>query len=301
LRLGALRALDADLAITITALNARGTNWSDIAVPVHLDNGRLRIAPFAVATPGGKLTGEFAIDAAATPPAVAVRLAAPGLDLGQLQQAFGQPMRITGYGEVEADLRATGATTRALAGSLAGHIGLAMLDAMLEPPLIEPAQQALRARVGVLPPLPARLPVDCVALRGDAAEGVLRIGTLLVDAPAAKVSGTGVISLREETVALRLLHDVRAAGQSVRVSADFGGDFRSIQFRGVRAENLAEVVAGAASRLGGDLGAIIGSMARSAARAEPLPECAPALATARAGREGRLPAPRSAPPEGVPQ
>jgi uncharacterized protein involved in outer membrane biogenesis len=301
LPLGALRGFDAELAIVIASLNAGGATWRDISLPLTLEAGHARIAPLSLMSPGGSLAGAVALDAGATPPALHVTLAAPALDLGPLQQAFGQPVRITGLGEAEAELRAAGATLRALAGSLAGHVGLAMLDATLEPPLIEPIARALRARIGMLPPPPDRLPVACVALRGDAADGVLRIATVLLDAPAAKVAGSGTISLREETVALRLLHDVRAAGQTVRVAADVAGDFRNVQYRGVRAENLAEVVGGAASRLGGDLGAILGGLARGAAPPiAPLPDCATALAAARGGRQGRVPAPRAAPAEGTP-
>ncbi|WP_270939427.1 AsmA-like C-terminal region-containing protein, partial [Falsiroseomonas oryzae] len=183
------------------------------------------------------------------------------------------PVYATGRGELDADLRGAGAGLRAVAASLGGHLGLAMLDATLEPAVMGPAQQALRERSIPLN-LPQRLPVECVALRADAADGVARIGTLLVDAPAAKVAGSGTVNLGTEAIQLRLLHDVRAAGESVRVAAELGGTLAAPAYRGVQVQNLGQLAGQLGSRLGGDVGAVLGALAaRPGARPEPLPEC----------------------------
>jgi AsmA protein len=296
LPIGALRSFDADLSLTIASLTAAGAAWRDIQLPLHIEAGRARIAPLAITTPGGPVTAELRADAAAATPSLALAVRAPRLDLAALQRAFGQPVYLTGQGEVEADLRGTGAGLREVAGSLAGHLGLAMLDAMVEPALLGPVEQALRARAPVLPPLPQRLPVECVALRADAEGGVARIGTLLVDAPAAKVAGSGTVNLGTEAIALRLLHDIRAAGAEVRVAADLGGTLAAPAYQGVQVQNLGALVGGLAERLGGDAGALLGALAnRPGARPAPLPDCGPALAAARSGRQGPTPTPRAQP------
>ncbi|WP_170985097.1 AsmA family protein [Roseomonas sp. AR75] len=295
LPVAALRGFDADLQLRVVSMTAGGATWRDLRLPVKLEAGRGRVAPFAVTGPGGQVTGELSADAAANPPTLGLTLRAPGLDLAPLQQALGQPVRVAGRAEIDAQLRGSGAGLRAVAATLDGHLGLAMVDATLEPALMNPVQQALRSRVPVPLDLPNRLPVECVALRAQARDGTLAIGTLLVDAPAAKVAGSGTVSLGTEQIALRLLHDVRAAGQTVRVTADLGGTLAAPEYRGVRAENLAQVLGGLAGRVGGDAGALLGALAgRSNTRSEPLPECAPALAAARGGREGSVPAARPA-------
>ena len=296
LPIGALRSFDSDLRLTIARLTALGAEWRDIRLPLHIEAGRVRIAPFAATTPGGPVAAEFSADAAAATPSLAIAFRAPRLDLAALQRAFGQPLYLTGQGEVEADLRGTGAGLREVAGSLAGHLGVAMLDATVEPALLGPVQQALRARAPVLPPLPQRLPVECVALRADTEGGVARIGTLLVDAPAAKVAGSGTVNLRTEALALRLLHDIRAAGAELRIAADLGGTLAAPAYQGVQVQNLGALVGGLAERLGGDAGAVLGALAnRQGARPAPLPECGPALTAARGGREGPMPSPRAQP------
>ncbi|MCZ8148385.1 MAG: AsmA family protein, partial [Roseomonas sp.] len=301
LPLDALRGFDADLRLSVARLTAGGAEWRDIQAPIRIEAGRGRIAPFAVATPGGAVTAELTADAAAVPPTLALSLSAPQLDLAALQRALGQPVYLSGHGEVEADLRGAGAGLRQVAASLSGHLGLAMLDATVELPLTAPVYAALRSRVPVLPDLPDRLPVDCVAVRAAAEGGVVRFGTLLVDAPAARVAGGGTINLGTEAIALRLLHDVRAAGTELRLAADLGGTLAAPAYRGVQVQNMGAVLGGLAGRVGGDAGALLGALAnRNATRPEALPECGPALAAARGGREGPLPAPRSARGQGAP-
>jgi AsmA protein len=293
----ALRGWDADLRLAVATLTAGGATWRDLRLPVKVEAGRARVAPFAVTGPGGQITGELAADAAAATPTVALTLRAPGLELVPLQQALGQPVRVSGRAELDAVLRGAGAGLRAVAATLDGHLGLAMVNATLEPALMNPVQQALRSRVPALPALPDRLPVECIALRGDAQDGTLRIGTLLFDAPAAKVAGSGTVNLATEGIALRLLHDVRAAGADIRVAADLGGTLAAPAYGGVQVRNAVAAAAGAlAGRVGGDLGQVLGAIANQpGARPEALPDCGTALRAARGGREGPLPAARPAP------
>jgi AsmA protein len=288
LPIGALRSFDADLQLTIAQLTARGAAWRDIQAPIRIEAGRGRIAPFATVSPAGPVRAELAADAAAATPSLAFALRAPRLDLAALQRALGQSVYLTGHREVEADLRGTGAGLRAVAGSLSGHLGVAILDATAASALLGPTQQALSARAPALPDLPQRLPVECVALRAEAEGGVVRIGTLLVDAPVAKVAGSGTVNLRTEALALRLLHDVRAAGTELRIAADLAGTLAAPAYQGVQVQNIGVAAGGLADRLGGNAGAALGALAnRQGARPAPLPDCAPALTAARGGRGGR--------------
>lgn len=295
LRLDGLRAIDADLRISIQELTLRAQPWRRIEAHVVLAGGQALVSPLTVQTPAGPLTLEISADGRQVP-GLRVAARSPGLDLAALQEAAGQPRRITGRVELDADLRGAGADLRALAASLDGRLGLAMVGGVLEPALTGPAIAALRARVPVLPALPQRLPLECVALRVDFTDGIGRVGTLLLDAPAAKVAGSGTVDLRQETVALRMLHDLRAAGQSVRVAADLGGSLANAGYRGVQVQNLGELLGGLAGRVGGDAGALLGALAPRAGRVEALPDCGPALTAARNGRAGEVPAARAPDP-----
>lgn len=295
LPLDALRGMDADLRLAVATLTAGGETLRDLQAHAQLQAGRGTM-PVSVTTPAGPVRAELTADATAAAPALRLVANAPRLDLAALQRALGQPVRISGNAELDADLRGAGAALRAVAGSLDGHLGLAVLEATVEPALTRPVQEALRQRVPVLPRLPERLPVECIAVRAESAGGIVQFPTLLLDAPAAKVAGSGRINLRDETLAMRFLHDVRAAGASMRVAADVGGTLANPGYRGV--DTLGAAVGAAAAvgeRLGGTLGQVLGSVAQQQqARQEPLPDCGPALTAARGGRQGPVPA--AAPP-----
>jgi AsmA protein len=295
LPVGALRGFDADLQLSIATLTAGGAPWREIAAPVKLQAGQGRVAPLRLVTPGGPLEIELAADAAAETPRLHLVARSGALDLAAIQRALGRPVGLTGRAELDADLRGAGAGLRAVAAGLGGHLGLAMLDGTVEQPLLGPVAAALRARVPLIPALPERLPYECVALRADIADGVARIGTLLVDAPAAKVAGSGTLNLGTEAIAMRLVHDVRAAGATVRVGADLGGTLAAPAYRGVQAQNLGELAGALGSRLGGDVGALLGALGRPGSAPQPLPDCATALAAARGGREGPVPQRRAEP------
>ena len=290
LPVGALRSFDAELELTIATLTAGGAPWRDIAVPIRLQAGQGRIAPLRATTPGGPLEMELAADAAQATPTLRVAARAAGLDLAAVQRALGRPVGLTGRAELDADLHGAGAGLREVAAGLDGHLGLAMLDGMVESPILGPVGEALRTRVPLIPPLPQRLPYECVALRADIAGGVARISTLLVDAPAAKVAGSGTVTLGTEAIAMRLVHDIRAAGTTLRVGADLGGTLAAPVYRGVQAQNLGELAGALGGRIGGDVGALLGALGRPGGQPEPLPGCATALAAARGGRAGPVPA-----------
>ncbi len=298
LPLAALRVMDADLRIEVAALTLNGQAWRQVVLPVKIEAGRGGIAAATAETPAGPISLDVSADARAATPTLRLVARSPGLDLVALQAMAGQPNRLSGKAELDADLRGQGNGLRQVAATLTGHLGIAMLGGHAEPALVQPAQAALRERVPLLPPLPNRLPIECIAIRADAEGGVARLSTLLLDSPAAKVAGSGTINLADEALALRMLHDVRAAGAEVRVSADLGGTLASPAYRGVRAENLAAVLGNLAGQVGGDLGAVLGALAPrggNAARPAPLPDCGPALTAARGGREGAVPAARPAP------
>ncbi len=303
LPMAALRVMDADLRVEVAALTLNGQAWRQVVLPLKIDAGRGGIAGASAETPAGPIRLDLSADARAATPTLRLAARSPGLDLVALQAMAGQPNRLSGRAELDVDLRGQGNGLRQVAATLTGHLGMAMLGGHAEPALVQPIQAALRERVPVLPPLPNRLPIECIAIRADAEGGVARLSTLLLDSPAAKVAGTGTINLADEALALRMLHDVRAAGAEVRVSAELGGTLANPAYRGVRAENVAAVLGNLAGQVGGDLGAVLGALAprgNNAARPAPLPDCGPALTAARGGREGAVPAPRPA-PEAAPQ
>lgn len=118
--------------IDLRASQARidGMDWRDWHVMIVQEDDVLRAAPLAVTSPGGALRGEARIDRRANPPALALTLRSEGsgIDLAALRRARGEAPGLEGHAQIAIDVTARGATTRALAASLTGQAGLAMVD-----------------------------------------------------------------------------------------------------------------------------------------------------------------------------
>ncbi|GGJ12787.1 AsmA family protein [Neoroseomonas lacus] len=296
LPLDTLRGADAALRLSATQLVAGGTTWRDASSTVVLTNGRLVLDPLQVTTPGGAVGGRAVLDAAAQPPRVELRLNSRGrgLDLAALRRAFGVPAGFDGSAELAIDLRGQGATSRAVAASLSGQAGVAMVGGRFT------GATALRigpdlARLLLPRGTPAGgVTLRCLALRLSADQGVAQSEAMLMEGDFGRIDGNIAINLRDETVAARLLPDISLMGVTVRAPVVIGGTM---------AEPRIGVEPGAAlARVLGDTVAnrlwrsSTMEFLRDATGSGPAGgACGPALTLARLGRAGPMPAPGATP------
>ena len=297
LPIGAIRDYRGQIAFAAAQVTAGGAAWRQVRGTLALADGQARLAPFAAVTPGGPVQGEARLDATADPPAVALsfRTLGRGLDLTALRRATGSGAGpVNGHAEITLDLRGQGTTTRALAASLDGEAGFAMVDGRLTRAALNGLTRDL---VGLL--MPGGIPADgvalrCVALRMTAQDGVARSRALLADTSAGQVGGVAAVNLREETIAARLLPDVQMFGVRVRAPVAVGGTLAAPRL-GVQAGQAAGQVLGdaLAGRLAGD--APLDWLRGQGGAAAPQADCASALRLARLGAAGSEPAPRAEP------
>jgi uncharacterized protein involved in outer membrane biogenesis len=296
LPLDALRGADAALRLSASQLVAGGTTWRDASGTLALTNGRLVLDPLQVTTPGGGIAGRAVLDAAAQPPHTELRLDSRGrgLDLAALRRAFGVPAGFDGSAEVALDLRGQGATTRAIAATLSGQMGVAMVGGRFT------GGTALRIGPDLLRILLPRgtpsggLTLRCLALRLSAEHGVAQSDALLMEGDFGRIDGNLVINLRNETIAARLLPDISLMGVTVRAPVTIGGTL---------AEPRIGVEPGAA--LAHVLGDTVANRLWRSSTVEFLRDatgsgpaggvCGPALTLARLGRAGPMPAPGATP------
>lgn len=294
LPLDTLRGADAALRLSATQLVAGGTVWRDASGTLALTNGRLVLDPLQVTTPGGAVGGRAVLDAAARPPRVELRLDSRGLDLAALRRAFGVPAGFDGSAELAIDLRGQGATGRAVAASLSGQAGVAMVGGRFT------GATALRigpdlARLLLPRGTPAGgVTLRCLALRLSAEQGVVQSEAMLMEGDFGRIDGNIAINLRDETVAARLLPDISLMGVTVRAPVVIGGTL---------AEPRIGVEPGAA--LARVLGDTVANRLWRSSTVEFLRDatgggpaggaCGPALTLARLGRAGPMPAPGATP------
>lgn len=220
----ALRGPALDLTWRADIVHYRGQDWPDLRLSASLDQGRL-----ALASPGGLLQGDLTVDARQrrdVPVRLAVRTTA--LALAPLAGLAGVPGRVDGALSLALQIAGKGDTAHALAASLDGTVSMSTVGASI-------GDQALAALAGPAlkqlgAPLPAggRTTIRCLGLDGTLQDGVVRLRTVALDAGALTLSGSGMIDLGKETVALKLHPLARLAGSRVAVPVVVAGGFSSL-------------------------------------------------------------------------
>ncbi len=300
-----LRGFDADLRLSAPNVTYGGQAWRQVSARLALDGGNARLAPVSAQTPAGPLTLELAADARQDPPRLRVVARSPGLDLAALSRAAGRDPLLLGRAQIDADLAGRGADLRAVAATAAGHLGIALVDGAVPRSLLRALpQQVLGA---VLPGGDGDIPLRCFALRAPAAEGQLRLETLYAEGALGRLGGSGTIDMGEETLAVRLLTDLRTARVALRAPVNIGGRWNAPR---VGVEPGAAAAAGIGAFLSQQdtpdrslqaLADILGGAANRGAAPAALGSCEPALAAARGGVAGPAPTVAGAPETPAPQ
>ena len=243
-----------------------------------LTNGALSLNPASVVAPEGRVDFSASLDAGQPAPPVALALRSAAFAIDPLLLAFGLPGGSEGTAEIDVALHAAGVSPHALAASLDGHAGLALVDGELaNAALVAVLGDALRSAGAALDP-GGRSHVRCLALRADAAAGQVTLTALKLDTTRLSLDGSGAINLADETMALHLRPLLRLGVAGVSSPLRVSGPLRR--------PAVAMDPSGAGP---GRVGVVIGGLAG------PPDSCAAELTAARDGRAGRLPVADSQP------
>jgi uncharacterized protein involved in outer membrane biogenesis len=297
LPVASLRALDAELALNLRDVTSSSLPQAAVQTNLRLRNGALTLAPFALTIPAGRLSGQVTVNAAANPAQFGLRLRSDGagLDLAALSGAL-DGLGLRGQGEFAADLRGGGATTRAIAASLNGDMGLALVNGRLEQGAV---LDALGAMLALLSPNSQRLgavELRCLALAFAAERGVLQSRALFMDSAIGQINGQASINLRDESLNGRLNSNLRVFGLGVRAPFNLGGTLAAPRIGAAPGAALGQNAAGLLTdtltgRIATDpIGNLLGGAGRNAEA-----DCAEPLRVARLGAHGAAPAQRGAP------
>jgi AsmA protein len=306
LPLDALRLFDADLRWQIAELVTPSMPLREVALRLVVEGGKARLDPLNITLPGGRLALRGAADLTSEPPTLQLAASSTGLDLAALGTALQLPGNPTGRLEVDADLRGRGRDLRAVAASAFGHLGIAVTGSQIPVATLQSLTARLRGELPIIGELTNRpLAIACAAGRFDLENGLSRTRALLVDTSFGKVGGEGSASLRDETLAMRLNTDLRlpvpgvSGGLRIRAPVPLGGTFLAPRAEwsaltgaaaaGAATGALGQQLGQAAGPLGQILGGALGGQLPGAGGSS-LPDCGSALAAARGGRAGPVPA-----------
>ena len=292
-----LMALDAELRLALSGVTSRNLRQAAVQTNLRLSNGALVLAPFNLTIPAGRLAGQINVNATANPAQYSLRLRSEGagLELAALSGAL-DGLGLRGHAEIATDLRAAGATTRAIAASLDGTFGIALVNGRLEHGT---AMDALGAMLALLSPNSQRLgAVDlrCLAFAFGAEQGVAQSRAFFMDSAIGQINGQVSINLRDESLGGRVNSNLRVFGLAVRAPFNLGGTLAAPRIGVAPGAALGQNAAGLLAdtltgRIATDpIGNLLGGSDRHAAA-----DCAEPLRLARFGAEGAAPTQRAAP------
>lgn len=300
LPVASLMALDAELRLAFSGITSRTLRQAAVQTNLRLSNGALALAPFNLTIPAGRVAGQINVNAAANPAQFGLKLRSQGagLELAALSGVL-DGLGLRGQGELAADLHGAGATTRAIAASLNGDIGLALVNGRLEQGAV---LDALGAMLALLSPNSQRLgavELRCMAIAFGAEQGLAQSRALFMDGAIGLINGQASINLRDESLNGRLNSNLRVFGLAVRAPFNLGGTLAAPRIGAAPGAALGQNATGLLTdtltgRIVTDpIGNLLGGSDRNAAA-----DCAEPLRIARLGAEGAAPAQRAAPEAG---
>jgi uncharacterized protein involved in outer membrane biogenesis len=203
LTLAPLRGFDADLSLQAARLDVAGLRLADAAATLHLADGRLTVRPLHAVLAGGAVEGEASLDAAGPQPALSVRLAARGVDLGRAAKDSGIEALSGGRTDARVDFHGHGESWRALMASSSGEAVISVGEGRLRNTMLDWAGGDLLVQlVGVLNPLSRSeetTPLSCAALRFVVRDGIAAADRgIAIETAKVNVAGSGSVDLRSE-------------------------------------------------------------------------------------------------------
>jgi AsmA protein len=284
-----LRSFDAKVNLAFASLRLDGVEYRALVTQLSLLHGLLSLAPSSVVVPGGEMVAAGQLDARGDTPHAAVSMQAPNLAIAPLLGALQVPAAANGLVQVFANLTGSGATTRALAASVSGSVGIAAVNGVIDgralAALIRPAVQATRVIPPELLAAAGQIPLRCLALRLDATNGVGAVNALVLDTSALLLQGSGSVNFGQESLALSLQPNLHLGATELTVPLTLGGSFANPHLG-----KVGSVVISERTDAGRGINGLFQSLIGGKHRAPPVsPACAPALVLARNGLPGPAP------------
>lgn len=267
----ALHGADGDLTISADKITLGGEHYSDLQTHLLATDGRIIVNPFRMTASQGAIIGALTIDAGVDPPTVALSLRSPALSAARAADLIGYQGGATGTLQVDAQLNAAGDTTRLLAASLGGHLGVAMVDGTVTDTLLQGLFASALSTAGV-PMSGGNNAVRCLAARADFYRGNGRFRALALDTGRMSLDGDGTVDLPDQTLALHLRPIVGVGGTGVAAPVSVTGSFDALR------ATLDPIMSG------GRVGITIGGPGPNANG------CIASLSIARGGMAGPMPA-----------
>jgi AsmA protein len=290
-----LRSANGDVQVSINSLIFNQSTYTGIQAHAVLANHVLTLQPVSGELPGGAVTANATLDLTKEPAAAAVTIKAPALALAPTLKSLG--LAPDAQGTLQASLTATGSgdNLHALAASMTGQAGLAMVNGIVDGQLLDQLFGAMLRSIG----LPADLagahgpvPVRCFAFRLDAAAGTGTISTLTLDSTRLLIQGDGAVNFGTETLGVIIRPEMRVVNDELGVPVQIGGSFSAPTLSVMPQVNLKTTLKDAVglsasiAQAASNPKTLAGAIANTVVQTPPPDVCPAALALGRLGQQG---------------
>ncbi len=221
-----LRQADSDLQLTAATVRWGGVDYHGATGHLALQDGVARLDPASVVTPAGRVDLSASADARAAAPPVALVLRSAGVSLDAVLQAAGLPGGSDATAELDVALHAAGASPHALAATVGGHVGIAVVDGEIANAALGVLLGDVMKQAGAGFDPGGRSHIRCLAVRADAETGVVTLTALKLDTARLELEGGGTVNLGDETMALHLRPLLRLGGAGVSAPIRVEGGLR---------------------------------------------------------------------------
>ena len=200
----ALKDFDLDLDVLLDQLEGVELDIDKAEAQLNLKDGLLKIEPLQFNFVGGSVVVHLVADAQAKEPKISLRLEADDVDLGDLLAQVEADVPLDGELDMVLDLKAAGASPRALSSSLQGDLDLAIARGQIRTSLLDLAAVDLRRWLFSKSAHQGYSDLNCLIVRFDFHHGTAESKKLiLLDTTNVLAPGEGSIDLRDEIIDIR--------------------------------------------------------------------------------------------------
>lgn len=238
--LAALRTLDLDATATVGKLKVNNLQMNEVKAVIKSKGGVLRIDPAAARLYQGSFNGLVELDARQAKPKIRIKEALTGIQVGPLLRDLVGEERLSGTGNVEADLRLAGLSEAEIRRTLNGNLSLVFRDGAVKgvnlAQLIRDAQRALGKRSAAEQAAGGAPQTDFSELSGSAVitDGVIDNQDLQAKSPLLRIDGKGQVNLPQDSLNYLVLTEVVGSleGQGGKGRDELSGVPIPIRFKG---------------------------------------------------------------------
>lgn len=199
-----LRAMDADVRYKAHRINTPKWPLDNMDTHLRLENGLLRLEPLNLGVAKGQVRAVVRMDARANPIRTRLQVDARGLSLRELVPDAKLAQDVVGRIGGNATLAGTGNSIALMLGSSNGDVAAGMGRGQISALLMELAGIDIAEALKFLVRGDRRIAIRCAFGDFGVSNGVMTARSLAFDTTDTIIIGEGIVSLRDETLRLKL-------------------------------------------------------------------------------------------------